>query len=216
MQTLLFLFAMAIPMMLWSQKNDNPEFFLRTHQKKIKVITGAAQFKSGEWVADIGAGGGWLDAALGIHTDSLHFTLEEIDSSFFRESRLHEALTIYETVRARPITSSYQWAIGSEKSTGLPGGKFDKVLLIDTYHHIEFRDDMIGDMFLILKSGGKLIVLEPVAGKPGDIYKGCQTVVFTPGEIIASFCKNGFIHERTLKTVKSARQRVRVFVFTKA
>jgi ubiquinone/menaquinone biosynthesis C-methylase UbiE len=86
-------------------------------------------------------------------------------------------------------------------------------LLIDTFHHIEHRDEMLHDMKSILKPGGKLIVNEPIARKSGDIYKGCHTRVYTPEEIISSFAANGLRLEKTYKTVKSSRNRVRVFVF---
>ena len=196
-------------------RNDNPEFFLSTQKKKLAVILAASQFKPGDRIVDIGAGLGWFDAAIGIHTDSLSFYLEEIDSSYIKNERLNEALAVYEKVKGAPITCSYKWAIGEEKSTNLPEISFDKILLIDTYHHIEHRDEMIRNMASILKPGGKLIVMEPIARKRGDIYKGCYSVVFTPSEIISSFIEKGFMHERTLKTVKSTRKRVRVFVFSK-
>lgn len=214
-QTLTFFFAIILFQPLLGQKTDrdNPEFYLSTAKKKLDVILKAAQFSPGEQIADIGTGNGWVAAGLAIYTDSLSYTLEDIDSSFIKNGRFVEALVVAEKIKGAPITNTFTWVIGTAKNTNLPKSSFNKVLLIDTYHHIEHRSEMIRDLFSILKPGGKLIVSEPVGRKSGEIYKGCHSVVDTIDEILNAFTEQGFVHERTLKTVKSTRKRVRVFVF---
>ena len=196
-----------------AQKNDNPAFFLKTNKKKIEIIVEAAKFYPGESVADIGAGLGWVDAALGIYQDSLNFSLEDIDSSFQVKSRLQEALTEYSKERERPITCSYTYVIGTEQSTLLPDTTFDKVLLIDTYHHLKYRDEMISDIFRILKPGGKLIVHEPVGNKPNVIYKPCRSLIQTSDELISYIREKGFDLEGMFDNGRSAGEKVKVFVF---
>lgn len=196
------------------QKNDNPAFYLSTLKKKLAVILEAGQFKAGDRVADIGAGNGWFAAALGIYIDSVTFILEDIDS--VSNAKFEEAMAAYQKKRGEEFTSTYRWVIGKEKSTTLAKASVDKILLIDTYHHIEHRQEMIRDLANILRPEGKLIVMEPIARNDGEIYKGCNVPIYTPETIVSSFTSAGFIRERTLKTVKSTRKRVRVFVFRKS
>jgi ubiquinone/menaquinone biosynthesis C-methylase UbiE len=95
----------------------------------------------------------------------------------------------------------------------LPDTTFDKVLLIDTYHHFQNRDEMIRDVFRILKPGGKLIVNEPVGGKPGVIYKPCNSLIETPDELISYIRERGFELERMFDNGRSGGEKVKVFVF---
>lgn len=211
----IYLLLLSVSGVIAQQKTDSPDFYLSTHKKKLNVILEAAAFNPGDTVADIGAGLGWFDAAIGIYHDSLVFYLEDIDSGFVKKERLTEAIAAFRKVRGSTIHCQYHWVIGQEKSTTLPDEFVDKVLLIDTYHHIRYREDMIRDILRILKPNGKLIVMEPVGRKPGQIYKGCFSVIYTPDEIISSFSAHGLIHQKTLKSVKSTRKRVRVFVFAR-
>jgi ubiquinone/menaquinone biosynthesis C-methylase UbiE len=185
-----------------AQRDDAPEFYLRTKKKKIAVI-----------LADIGSGEGWLDAAFGIYKDSLRFYLQDIDSAYIKKGRLSEALKSYSHIKGKSITCRYVQAVGTEKNTNLPSSYFDKVLLIDTYHHFSFPDEMITDLKRILKPEGKLIVNEVIARKPGDVYKPCRTVIYTQDQVISSFHRNGFRLGRIFKTVNSNGKKVRVFTF---
>jgi len=196
-----------------AQKNDNPAFFLKTNKKKIEVIVSAAKFYPGEYIADIGAGIGWIDVAIGIYKDSLNFFLEDIDSTFLKNSRLQEALNEYSKEKENPITCSYNYTIGTEQSTLLPDTTFDKVLLIDTYHHLKNRDEMIRDLFRILKPGGKLIIHEPVGNKPGVIYKPCNSLIQTSDELISYIRQNGFDLEGMFDNGRSGGEKVKVFIF---
>lgn len=211
----IYLLLLSVSSAIAQQKNDNPDFYLSTLKKKLKVILEAAQFEPGDTIADIGAGLGWFDAAIGIHRDSLVFYLEDIDSVFISHERLTDAIAAFSKVKGGSIKCQYHWVIGHEKSTTIPDEFVEKVLLIDTYHHIQYRDDMIRDILRILKPNGKLIVMEPVGRKPGQIYKGCFSIIYTPDEIISAFSAHGFIHQKTFTTVKSTRRRVRVFVFAR-
>src|SRR5687767_11131947 len=104
------------PVSAQRKDHNTPEFFLSTLKKKLGVILEAGEFKPGEQIADIGAGLGWFDAALGIHADSLSFVMEEIDSSFIKDGRFQQALAASEKIKGSPISCKYRWAIGNEKS----------------------------------------------------------------------------------------------------
>jgi SAM-dependent methyltransferase len=209
--TLLFIIVTASH----AQRHDNPSHYLKSVSKKLMVFLEAADFQANERIADIGAGNGWFDAAIGIYEDSLTFVLEEIDSSFVKGSRLNEAVVAYSAVKGRPITCTYKQVIGTEMGTLLQEKTFDKVILIDTYHHLQYRDEMIEDIKRILRPGGKLIVYEPVGKRSGEIFKPCHSVVYTSEEIVASFVHKGLTFEKSLVGGNTARKRTLVFVFTR-
>jgi SAM-dependent methyltransferase len=199
----------------FAQPNLSPERYIKYKQKKIDVILLAADFRAKDVVADVGSGNGWFDVALGIKTDSVDFYLEEIDSSFIKEGRLNEAVSAYSKIKTRPITCTYSQTIGTEKSTRLPTEYFDKVLLIDCFHHLTFRTEMLADLKRILKAGGKVVVFEAVARKPGQIFKPCNSIIFTREEIISSFARSGLRLDQVYKTVNGNGIRFRVFTFLK-
>ncbi len=212
---LTLILTLALSHQLLAQRHDNPSHYLKSAARKLPIILKAAAFNAGEQVADIGAGSGWFDAAIGIYQDSLTFVLEDIDSSFIRESRLNEALLAYSKVKGTPINCTYTQVIGTEKSSTLASSRFDKVLLIDTYHHLRFRQEMIDDLCRILRTGGRLVVYEPVGKTNGEIFKACNSLLFTAEEIISSFRDKGLQLERSDNGTKTAGKRAKLFVFVK-
>jgi ubiquinone/menaquinone biosynthesis C-methylase UbiE len=198
-----------------AQRNDSPEFYLRMNRKKIDVLLRAADFQPQDTIADIGASEGWLDVAFGIYKDSLHFYLENIDSTNIKNERLEKTIKDFAQVKGSQITCHYTFSFGSEKNTDLPSNYFNKVLLVDTYHHFSFRKEMLTDIKRILKPKGKLIIYEVLARKEGDIYKPCRTMIYTKDQIVSYICSNGFNLSHIFKTVNSNGKRVRVFTFNK-
>ena len=216
MKPVLFFGAIIFATGVFAQRvHNSSDVYLKGKKKKIEVVLQAADFRPNDVIVDIGSGEGWFDVALGIHADSLHFYLEDIDSSFIKSGKLQEAITSFSKFRTAPMTCTYVQNVGSNKSTNLPGGHFDKVLLIDTFHHLNFRDEMIAEMQRIMKESGKLVLFEAVARKRGEIFKSCHSVIYEREEIINAFTKNGFVLDRVYKTVNGNRVHFRVFTFRK-
>ena len=216
MKPILFFCTAIFITSTFAQRTSNfPDAYLTGKKKKIGIVLKAADFRPGDVVADIGSGEGLFDAALGIHTDSLHFFLEDIDSTLIKGGKLQEAITSFSKFRATPVNCTYHQSVGSNKTTGLSGNYFDKVLLIDTFHHLNFRDEMIDEMKRIMKDSGKLVVFEAVARKKSEIFKSCHSVIYTREEIIDAFVRNGFVLDQVYKTVNGNRVHFRVFTFSK-
>src|SRR6267154_1364263 len=118
MKSMLFFSAIIFATSSFAQRSNNfPDLYLAGKKKKIGIVLKAADFRPNEIVADIGSGEGWFDVALGIQADSLHFYLEDIDSSFIKSGKLQEAITSYSKLRTTPMTCTYIQTIGSKKST---------------------------------------------------------------------------------------------------
>ncbi|HLF35405.1 MAG TPA: methyltransferase domain-containing protein [Cyclobacteriaceae bacterium] len=192
-----------------------PAYFLKKNEKVIRALVRLAEFHPGNKIADVGAGDGLFDAAISIFTDSLTIYMEDIDSNVFVPIKFNRAVQFYSSVKKSNITNILIPYLGMEKSTGLPSGYFDKVLVIDTYHHFSNRDEMMDDINRILKPGGKLYIYDVLAKKAGDIHPACRTAIYLKGEIISHIETRGFQFNIMEKLRKVSRRKARIFVFTK-
>jgi ubiquinone/menaquinone biosynthesis C-methylase UbiE len=192
-----------------------PAYFLKKNEKIISAILQAAEFKNGDNIADVGAGDGLLDAALSIYTDSLNFYLEDIDSTAYLPAKFKRSIQFYTSVRGRSISNNFINCLGTEKSTNLKTGFIDKVIIIDTYHHFTYPDEMIQDISRIMKTGGELIIYEVIARKSGDIHTVCNTRVYLKKELTSQVEHYGFSFIRMIKLNRVAKRKTGLFVFKK-
>ena len=96
------------------------------------------QFRPGQQVASIGAQCSHWEAMYAAASDSIDFYLQEIDTSYFNPRQTAFAWHYYDSLRGKPMTSTYQMVLGTEHSTGLPEQFFDKIMIINSFQ--EFTD----------------------------------------------------------------------------
>src|SRR6202008_1936826 len=116
--------------------------------------------KPGEVIADIGSGEGYHEGALALLYDSLTFYLEEVDPKKLNYKELNKNIKHYTKVKGSPLTCRFNWVMGTYKTTNLPDGIFDKVIMIAAFHEFTFMDEMMQDLSKKLKPGGKIYVME--------------------------------------------------------
>ena len=191
------------------------EIFWKSKQPRANAITRAVIFAPGDTIADIGTADGWFAAALSSFCDSVVFYLEDIDSAVWNRTAFDTAVQYFSKKQQKISSHQYHYKQGTERSTGLPRNAFDKVLIIDTYHHFSQRDEMVSDAVSLLKSGGKIVILEALARKPGDFHQGCRQPIYSEEEIIAQLES----HKLNLQTVrfihKVAGRKNKLFIFVK-
>jgi ubiquinone/menaquinone biosynthesis C-methylase UbiE len=114
-------------------------------------------------VADIGTGGGYmlpyLSRAVG---ESGKVYAEDIFDDFLAIAREHaakEGLTNVEFIK------------GNEHSPELPAGRLDLILALDSYHHYNYPQDMLGGFRRALKADGRLAIVEYYK-RPGAMNGG--------------------------------------------
>lgn len=149
-------------------------------------------FKPGQTVASIGAQCSHWEAAFAATTDSIHFYLEDIDTTYFNNEQTGFAWHYYDSLRGSPMTCTYSLTIGTEKSTGLPDNSFDKILIINSFHEFTYRDEMLADIKTKLKPGGILYIDETVPKKPGQLHGVCKMPMLSHEEMINILSRNGF------------------------
>ena len=150
------------------------------------------QFRPGQVVASIGAQCCHWEAAFAATGDSLQFYLQDIDSAYFNARQADFSWHYYDSLRGRPMTSSYQLVLGNEQSTGLPSGRFDKILIINSFHEFTAPAAMLADIRDKLKPEGLLYIDESVPRKPGQLHGICKHPMLTPEELNAVLTENGF------------------------
>jgi SAM-dependent methyltransferase len=118
-------------------------------------------FRSGEIIADIGAGNGYIEAMLSMFHDSLTFYVQDIDASVCNKEAIDEVVDFYQKVNGRPFTNRFIVVNGTDRDTNLPDSTFDRILMIWTYAYLREPHVFIGDVRDNLKVNGLLYVINP-------------------------------------------------------
>ncbi|MBW2726565.1 MAG: class I SAM-dependent methyltransferase [Deltaproteobacteria bacterium] len=117
-----------------------------------EALVAAAGIQPGDVVADVGAGtGAFLDPLAGAVGKTGHVVVVEISIRFVEHLRKVADEAGYDNVTA--VFSSYT-------SATLPPASVDKIVLIDTYHHFDDYESMLGSMLDALRSGGEMTVVD--------------------------------------------------------
>jgi SAM-dependent methyltransferase len=150
------------------------------------------QFRPGQQVASIGAQCSHWEAMYAAASDSIDFYLQDIDTSFFNPRQTAFAWHYYDSLRGKPMTSTYQMVLGTEHSTGLPEQFFDKIMIINSFHEFTDQAGMLADLRRKLKKDGILYIDEAVPRKSGQKHGVCKLPMLMPEEMIQLLQKNGF------------------------
>jgi len=127
-------------------------------EKKVKPYFDMYGFKKGDVIGDIGASSGYCEGVFSVFSDSLTFYIEDIDTTCLNNSELTKVINYYTKIKEAPITNKFFLVIGNEKNTNLPGGIFDKIIMNKTFHHLDYPDDIVSDIYKKLKPDGELYI----------------------------------------------------------
>ncbi|MEX2233259.1 MAG: class I SAM-dependent methyltransferase [Cyclobacteriaceae bacterium] len=215
----LLLFFILTALVAPAQKKPGLEKKLDTFWKSKNLsaqsIAREVSFRPGDTIADIGTADGWFAAALSMYADSLTFYLEDIDSAVWNRAPFDSALVHFSKSAQKKVSHQFHYVKGTENATGLPSNAFNKVLIIDTYHHFKHRQEMLSDAVSLLKPGGQIVILEALARRPGDFHQGCRTPIYLEHEIISHLQSQG-LHLKTIKLIhKVAGRKNKLFIFVK-
>ena len=131
-------------------------------------------FKKGEKIASVGAAYGDQEVMMAIFNDDIEWTLQDIDSTALSPKIFKDVLHYFENMIQRPIKAKFSFVLGNEKKTNLPEDTFDRIIVINSYHEITERASILTDVHRALRKNGKVIILESMAKKKGQIHQGCH------------------------------------------
>jgi predicted methyltransferase len=133
----------------WTKRFDDPA---RDAWQKPDEVVKLLAIEPGMTVVDLGAGTGYfgkrLSAAAGPSGKLIALDPEPNMVSFMRDRFQKEALGNAEA-RTCPLDS-----------TGLPDGSADRILIVDTWHHIEKRGEYTKHLANALRPGGWVMVVD--------------------------------------------------------
>jgi SAM-dependent methyltransferase len=149
--------------------------------------------KQGETIASIGAGNGMKEIQISCFIEEITWYLQEIDSS--RLYQFAQVLAYHENLIGSPIGADFNLVLGSENSSGLPYGIFDRVLMLNVFHEIELREGIMREIHQVLKEGGELVIMERMGRTISEFHSDCKY----PKLIEAGFLQEMVDYGYTLK-----------------
>lgn len=145
----------------WTRVFDDPE---RDSWQRPDEITGALSLELGMTVVDLGAGTGYFERRLShaVGPTGSVFAVETEPNlvAHLRARAEHEA-----TANVIPVLASFD-------NPRIPSGAADRILLVDTYHHIDDRLGYFRRLKLALRPAGRILIVDwkkqeqPVGPKP--------------------------------------------------
>jgi predicted methyltransferase len=133
----------------WAREFDDPR---RDEWQKPQEIIAAMKLESGMVVADLGAATGyfepWLARAVAPAGSVLALDVEPDMVRYLNERVQREHLA-----NVRP-------ALVATDDPRLAAGSVDRILIVDTWHHIDAREAYAGKLRDALKSGGRVFVVD--------------------------------------------------------
>ena len=137
---------------------------LASAEAEVPRLVEIFQLKPGMSVADVGAGfGAWtigFAEAVGPTGRVYSSDVGEQQLASLRQTKTRRALTNVTVVE------------GGERSTNLPAGCCDAILVRDVYHHLTAPEDMTSSLAATLKPGGWLVVVDFLPRPDTDVPAG--------------------------------------------
>jgi ubiquinone/menaquinone biosynthesis C-methylase UbiE len=133
----------------WTKIFDDPN---RDAWQKPKQVVDALRLKPGQIVADLGAGTGYFERYLAKAVSPRGIVLA-VDTEPEMVRHLGERARLETTPNIVPV-------LALPEDPFLPPGRVDKVLIVDTYHHIDDRLEYFRRMRRALAPGGRVVVVD--------------------------------------------------------
>ncbi|MFN8243872.1 MAG: class I SAM-dependent methyltransferase [Ferruginibacter sp.] len=140
-------------------------------------------------VADIGTGAGYSLVPIASHFSGTRFVVEDIDSNY---TSIPLLLKTAKKTGYNIEPENFTVHIGSELSTTLPAGAFNKVLAFDVIHEMTYRNEMLQDIKRILAKNGRLFIGEILVYKKRRKEKSCHYPFLKEDELKELLAANGF------------------------
>jgi predicted methyltransferase len=139
-------------------------------------------------VADVGTGIGYMLPYLSHAVGPAGVVYaEDIAPDFIEKARLRASTTGLTNIK---------FILGTDRDPKLPGGVLDAVLVLDTYHHLDYPEAMLRNIRESLVSDGKVYIVDyykrPNAMGPGSGDRAVQHIRLDLDDMIKEVEENGF------------------------
>jgi ubiquinone/menaquinone biosynthesis C-methylase UbiE len=146
-------------------------------------------------VVDIGSSSGAYIGALNVIAPfkHVHFILVDLDTNCMNKTKVFNMISHYEALRGIPFDNTISFVNNTADSLYLPSNRFKKVLLFNTLHEIDDKQDMARQMAGIMCRGGELLVAELMPTPKEMIHKGCRKPLIGEKELVNLFMPFGLV-----------------------
>lgn len=129
---------------------ERPE---REEEERTDVLLKTLALRSGEVVADVGAGSGYFSWRMAqvVGRAGVVYAVD-IQQEFLD--------LLMANMKKRHVDGIVRPVLGTTQDPNLPAGAVDTVLLVDVYHELDFPFEMARGMIRALKPGGRLVLVE--------------------------------------------------------
>jgi ubiquinone/menaquinone biosynthesis C-methylase UbiE len=149
----------------WIATLENPN---RVAGLKIDEVVSRLRLRPGSIVADIGAGAGAFEGALSAAVTPTG-TVYAVD--------IEQGLLDHIAARAKTLgLSNVRVVLGTFTDPALPSRNVDAALIYDVLHHIKERETYLKTLAEYLAPGGRIAVVDFVAGKGGHVKDAEQQI----------------------------------------
>ncbi|MCA9052032.1 MAG: class I SAM-dependent methyltransferase [Planctomycetaceae bacterium] len=124
----------------------------REEEERLTLLVKSLKLKSGDVVADIGAGSGVISALMAdqVLPDGYILGVDVQDEMLLR---------LQENVRNKGVRNVIPIK-GSQQSPSLAPSSVDLAIMVDVYHEFEFPYEMMGEISKALRPGGRVALVE--------------------------------------------------------
>jgi ubiquinone/menaquinone biosynthesis C-methylase UbiE len=167
---------------------ERPE---REQEEQPKKLLEALQLKSGDVVADIGAGSGY-------HTFRIAPVVGPKGKVYAVDIQPEMLDLIRKKMKEAKVTN-VEPIMGEEADPKLPAESVDMILLVDVYHEFEYPYEMTAAMIKALKPGGRLVFVEFRLEDPQVPIKLVHKM--TEKQVLKEMAIHALKHVKTIETL---------------
>ncbi len=162
----------------------------------------------GETIASIGAGNGLKEIQISYFVEDITWYLQEIDSS--RLYDFYDVLAHHENIAGKP-SATFNLVVGTEQNTKLPKATFDRILMINVFHEIDARKDIMMEVHQLLKENAELVIMERIGKTAGEIHGDCKYPKLIEAELLKEM--EGYGYQLSDKQLGEEMSNLMFYVF---
>lgn len=163
---LLLVWTLSIAQNPWKNVYSQEAWAERDTWQKPQALIELLNIKRGSTVADVGCHEGYMTFKLARHVRNTGSVLAvDLDQSKLDKVRqradengLHQVQTLK----------------GTETNPKLPADSLEAILILDTYHEMDAHAEILQHLKTALKTGGRLVICEPIADERKDLTRSEQ------------------------------------------